>query len=180
MPSIITGRSKERARLGPETSPWDKERYPDDGEWCEEGQPQGCPRVVAGGAQPDHGENRQQADACQAFLAAAFPSQGNGDEVQQREQQETRVRQALPRHRVAERHDGQLGDEECCEQGWPIVWGKNAATRIAVSTDVTNSGIWLSATRSLNVYSWNDRRKNFTRPDAHLTGSLMDGSLKCR
>jgi hypothetical protein len=53
------------------------------------------------------------------------------------------------------------------------VVGKKAQIRNAVSRVVTNSGIWLNATRSVSVYSWKGRRKNLNFPVDHAMGSVI-------
>ena len=58
-----------------------------------------------------------------------------------------------------------------------MVEGKNAQIRNAVSKVVTNSGIWLNATRSVSVYSWKGRRKNLSFPVDHAMGSVIARQL---
>src|SRR6478609_10094455 len=58
-------------------------------------------------------------------------------------------------------------------RGLPMVSGKNAHTRNAVRSVVTNNGIWLRATRSVSRYSWKGRLKNRSRPEDQAVGSLM-------
>ncbi|VXC46155.1 hypothetical protein ARTHRO9AX_70087 [Arthrobacter sp. 9AX] len=64
--------------------------------------------------------------------------------------------------------------------GFPMVAGKKAQMRNAVSKVVTKSGIWLNTTRSVSVYSWKGRRKNLSFPVDQATGSVIARKLAGR
>ena len=59
------------------------------------------------------------------------------------------------------------------KSGLVSVSGKKARTRTAVNPAVTESGIWLSATRPRREYSWKGRLKSSIRPDVSFHVCLL-------